>query len=189
MYKLLKNISARTVRRILDVDLDRPARVALEKPFLMEDMKDRRVDKWATTNMRRKKSSWESVLFIDKVMFEATGAGSWMLVQRPRGTPRHDPKYCRSKLKKPRKIMALAGRTASGSRFLSFLPPGVNMNSMQYIMMLKGAPMRLSRRDNLVILHDLSWVHISKQTQAFFKRHQLNQLLLPGKSHDIRPKF
>ena len=188
MYKLLKNISAKTVRRILDVDLDRPARVAPEKPYLTEDMKVRRVE-WATTNLRRKKSSCESVLFIDEVMFEATGGGSWRLVRRPRGTPRHDPKYCRSKLKKPRKIMALAGRTASGSRFLSFLPPGVNMNSMQYIMMLKGAPMRLSRRDNLVILHDLSRVHISKQTQAFFKRHQLNQLLLPGKSHDIRPKF
>ena len=79
MYKLLKNISARTVRRILDVDLDRPARVAPEKPFLTEDMKDRRVE-WAITNLRRKKSSWESVLFIDEVMFEATGGGSWRLV-------------------------------------------------------------------------------------------------------------
>ena len=28
MPKLLKNLSARTVRRILDIDLDRPARVA-----------------------------------------------------------------------------------------------------------------------------------------------------------------
>ena len=82
MYKLLKNISARTVRRILDVDLDRPARVAPEKPYLREDMKVRRVE-WATTNLRRK-SYWESVLFIDEVMFEATGGGgSWRLVRRP----------------------------------------------------------------------------------------------------------
>ena len=32
--RLLKNLSARTVRRILDIDLDRPARVAPEKIFL-----------------------------------------------------------------------------------------------------------------------------------------------------------
>ena len=34
MTKLLKNISPKTVRRILDIDLDRPVRVAPEKPFL-----------------------------------------------------------------------------------------------------------------------------------------------------------
>ena len=102
MYKLLKNISARTVRKILDVDLDHPARVAPEKPYLTEDMKVRRVE-WAITNLRRKKSSCESVLFIDEVMFEATGVGgSWRLVRRPQGTPRHDPKFCRRKYKKPR---------------------------------------------------------------------------------------
>ena len=129
MPRLLKNLSARTVRRILDIDLDRPARVAPEKIFLTDEMKVRRVE-WATTNLRRRKSYWESVLFIDEVMFEATGGGgSWRLVRRPRGTPRHDPKFCRSKYKKPRKIMALAGISASGSRFLTFLPPGVNTNS------------------------------------------------------------
>ena len=51
------------------------------------------------------------------------GGGSWRLIRRPQGTPRHDPKFCRSKYKKPRKIMALAGISASGSRFLTFLPP------------------------------------------------------------------
>ena len=44
-----------------------PARVAPEKPYLTDEMKVRRVE-WATTNLRRKKSSWESVLFIDEVM-------------------------------------------------------------------------------------------------------------------------
>ena len=186
MPRLLKNLSARTVRRILDIDLDRPARVAPEKIFLTDEMKVRRVE-WATTNLRRRKSYWESVLFIDEVMFEATGGGgSWRLVRRPRGTPRHDPKFCRSKYKKPRKVMALAGISASGARFLTFLPPGVNMNSEQYTKMMKGAPMRISRRDKLVILQDLSRVHTSKKTQAFFKKHQLNPLLLPGNSLDYR---
>ena len=52
--------------------------------------------------------------------------------------------------------------------------------------MMKGAPMRISRRDKLVILQDLSRVHTSKKTQAFFKKHQLNPLLLPGNSLDYR---
>ena len=90
MPRLLKNLSARIVRRSLDIDLDCPARVAPEKIYLTDEMKARRVE-WATTNLRRKKSSWESVLFVDEVMFEATGGGgSWRLVRRPRGTPRHD---------------------------------------------------------------------------------------------------
>ena len=80
--------------------------------------------------------------------------------------------------------MALAGISASGARFLTFLPPGVNMNYEQYTKMLKAAPMRISRRDNLVLLQDLSRVHTSKKTQAFFKKHQLNSLLLPGNSFD-----
>ena len=186
MPRLLKNLSPRTVRRILDVDLDRPARVAPEKIYLTDEMKARRVE-WATTNLRRKKTYWERVLFIDEVMFEATGGGgSWRLVRRPRGTPRHDPKYCRPKYKKPRKVMALAGISASGARFLSFLPPGVNMNSDQYTKMLTAAPLRISRRDELVILQDLSRVHTSKKTQAFFKKQRLNPLLLPGNSLDYR---
>ena len=50
MPRLLRNLSPRTIRRILDVELDRPARVAPEKPYLTEEMKARRV-KWSSANL------------------------------------------------------------------------------------------------------------------------------------------
>ena len=44
ILKTLKNIDARTVRRILKYDLDRPASVAPVKPFLTDDMEVRWLD-------------------------------------------------------------------------------------------------------------------------------------------------
>ena len=93
------------------------------------------------TNLRKLKITWQNVIFIDEVMLKAKGIGdSWRLVRRPQGTPRSDPKFCRGKFKWPRKIMALAGITASGSCFLSFLKSSVMMNSVKYCKMLKGEP-------------------------------------------------
>ena len=57
-----------------------------------------------------------------------------------RGGYGSDPKFCRGKFKWPRKIMAFAGITGSGSRFLSFLKPSVMMNSAKYCKMLTGEP-------------------------------------------------
>ena len=74
MSKLLSNISSRTVRSILDVELNRPVCVAPKKPYQTETMKARRVV-WLSSNLRRKKITWESVLFVDEVMFEARDGG------------------------------------------------------------------------------------------------------------------
>ena len=37
----------------------------------------------------------------------ARGGGGWRLVRRPRGVPRHHPKYCRPRYRKTCKVMAL----------------------------------------------------------------------------------
>ena len=184
MPRLLRNISGRTVRRLLDVELDRPARVSAEKPRLTEAMKERRLE-WAKRHLRRRKRTWERALFVDEVMFEARGAGGcWRLVRRRRGASRYEEKYCRKKFKRPSKVMALGGITSSGSRFLSFLPT----NKMEeYTKMLRKAPSRIAKKRNLMIMHDASKVHTAKKTSRFLKEQDLKCLVLPGNSPDLNP--
>ena len=78
------------------------------------------------------------MFYLDEVLFEASGGGGgWRLVRRPKGAPRHDPQYCLRRFKRPRKIMALAGITSEGTRFLEFLKPNQMMNSDLYCKLRK----------------------------------------------------
>ena len=83
--------------------------------------------------------------------------------------------------------MALAGILATGSRFLTFLQPRLMMNSEEYSRMMNFSPKKIAKKNNLMIVHDRSKVHIAKRTQAFFKNNQLKSLLLPGESPDLNP--
>ena len=174
------------MRRITREVLDRPASVATVKPYLTEANKAGRVQ-WVTANLRRRNRTWEEVIYIDEVMFEARGGGGWQLVRRPRGAPRSDPKYCRKKHTKLRKVMALAGISADGSRFLTFLRSGQPMNSLTYCKLLNKHVKKMVKQNNLMILHDKSRVHSLKLTQAYLKNEKLRSLMLPGKSPNLNP--
>ena len=185
MPKTLKSIDARTVRRITREYLDRPASVAPEKPFLTDELKSGRIE-WVNTNLRKRKSTWDHTLYLDEVMFEARGGGGWRLVRRPRGVNRHHPKFCRPRFRRTRKVMALAGIAADGSRFLTFLRLGQMMNSELYCKKLNKAK-KILKKKNLMILHDKAKVHSSKKTQAYLKKEKIRSLMLPGKSPDLNP--
>ena len=78
--------------------------------------------------------------------------------------------------------MALAGISARGSRFLTFLQPGLMMNSKEYSKMMNFTLKKIAKKNNMII-YNRSKVHTAKN-QAFFKNHQLKSFLLPGKSLD-----
>ena len=119
------------------------------KADLTEEMKSGRVE-WVKSKLRWKTSEWQGVLFVDEVLFEASDGGEgWWLVRRPRGAPGHDPQYCR---KRPRKIMALAGIAADGTRFLEFQM----INTELYCKILKKKAVKIVRQNELNILHDRS---------------------------------
>ena len=183
--RTLANIDARTVRRILFYDLDRPARIAALKPDLTEQNKMDRLA-WVKTNMRKPRRTWDLILFCDEVRFEAQGrGGSWRLVRRPRGVRRSHPAYCRRHFKKPRGQMALAGITSSGARFITFLKANQTMKSRDYCdLILRNAKPMLDHK-GLTILHDRSKVHDCKFSSYFFKRNGIKTKLLPAKSPDL----
>ena len=187
MPKTLKDIDGRMVRRIVRDDLDRPARVAPVKACLNGTMQSARVE-WVNSKLRRKSSEWQGALYIDEVLFEASGGGvGWRLVRRPRGAPRHDPQYCRRRFKRPRKIMALAGIASDGSRFLEFLRLNEMMNSELYCNLLKKKALKIVKERNLKILHDRSKIHTSRKTETFLNTEKVKTILLPGKSYDLNP--
>ena len=187
MPKLLRNLDARTIRRIMRDELDRPASVAPVKAVLTDEMRSERI-KWVKGKLKLRKAIWEDVLFCDEVMFQARGGGGdWRLVRRPRTAPRFAPKYCRRRYKRPRKLMALAGIAADGSRFLEFLKTGQMMKSVTYCKSLKKKALPLVKPRNLMILHDGAKIHSSRYTQNFLTQEKVKSLMLPGNSFDLNP--
>ena len=90
------------------------------------------------------------MFYLDEVLFEASGGGGgWRLVRRPKGAPRHDPQYCLRRFKRPRKIMALAGITSEGTRFLEFLKPNQVMNSDLYCKLLKKKALKIGKQRDI----------------------------------------
>ena len=73
------------------------------------------------------------------------------MVRRPRSAPRIDPQYCRKRYTKPRKIMALGGITADGSKFFTFLKTGKMMNSVLYCKLLNKHIKKIVKTKNLMI--------------------------------------
>ena len=128
------------------------------------------------------------MFYLDEVLFEASGGGGgWRLVRRPRGAPRHDPQYCLRRFKRPRKIMALAGITSEGTRFLEFLKPNQMMNSDLYCKLLKKKALKIVKQRNLIILHDRSNINSSRKTEAFLKTEEMKSIMLAGKSYALNP--
>ena len=167
-------------------DLGRLARVSARKPHLTDKMKLERVG-WSKRNLRKPKKRWDSVLYVDEVMFSTKADTTGRLVRRPRGASRTDPKYTRKTWKRPAKQMALCGFTSTGTRFVHFLPPGESMNSKRYTDFLSKQALMHMRTNDLTLLHDRSRVHTSKHSQNFLKENGVKSLLLPPSSPDLNP--
>ena len=132
------------------------------------------------------KKRWDSVLYVDEVMFSTKADTTGRLVRRPRGASRTDPKYTRKTWKRPAKQMALCGFTSTGTRFVHFLPPGESMNSKRYTDFLSKQALMHMRTNDLTLLHDRSRVHTSKHSQNFLKENGVKSLLLLNDSHECQ---
>ena len=95
--------------------------------------------------------------------------------------------YCLRRFKRPRKIMALAGITSEGTRFLEFFKPNQMMNSDLYCRLLKKEASKIVKQRNLIILQDRSKIHSSRKTAAFLKTEKMKSIMLPGKSYNLNP--
>ena len=97
-----------------------PCRVAPKKPFLTDAKKQERL-KWCKSELRKPKSKWAGVWWVDEVNFATKASTGGRMVRIPKGADRMAEKYQRPTFSKPTKIMGLAGFNGMGKRFLFLL--------------------------------------------------------------------
>ena len=184
-HKNIKIISARTIRRILLEELDLPACAPPKKPYLTKAMKLDSIA-WSKRGLSKTNDFWKRIAFFDEVLFECIGqAGGWRLVRQPKGCDRYNPKYCKNKYPKTRKLMAVCGISVTGYKFIKFLKPNQMMNSDSTARV--SARMCDLKKRRMKLLHDRSKVHWSKQTTALLAANRVEQVLLSARSADLNP--
>ena len=183
--KVVEKISPRTIRRILLEVLEMPCRVAPKKPFLTDAKKQERL-KWCKSELRKPKSKWAGVWWVDEVNFATKASTGGRMVRIPKGADRMAEKYQRPTFSKPTKIMGLAGFNGMGKRFLFLLEPGERLNSARYIQLMKKVVGRIKRSGGS-ILQDRARIHTSKMTSRFFSTVGVRSALLPATSPDCNP--
>jgi transposase len=84
--------------------------------------------------------------------------------------------------------MFWAGITRTGRRISKFLEVNENMNSENFVKILKQARVPdFLKRHNLKLLQDRATPHISKPTSNYLKSQGVQTLLIPGVSPDFNP--
>ena len=129
--KTAGHLSRRTINTIVKEELGRRSGVAALKPFLTTKMKENRLA-WAAGHRYWGVTRWGRYLYGDETYFMTKNQTGGRRVRREEGSSRYDPRYTRTKYKRPEKLMAWAAISASGRRVLHFLPPHTTMTGSRF---------------------------------------------------------
>ena len=166
--KELGHLSRRTISDIIVNQVGLRSRVKARKPHMTEAKKLERKE-WATKHQKWTNAKWGQYLFSDEAFFWTKSETGGRTVRRPVGK-RYDPKYTARNYKKPQKLMFWAGITRTGRRISKFLEVNENMNSENFVKILKQARVPdFLKRHNLKLLQDRATPHISKPTSSYLK--------------------
>ena len=140
----MANVSPRTIWRILLEVSKVPCKVALRKPLLTKANKEERI-KWSKAELRKGKSKWEQMWFVDEVNFSTKVSTGGPLVRIPEGADRSEEKYQRQTYSNPTKVMGPCGFNDNGQRFMFLLEPGERMNSGRYVGLVRKVADNIKR--------------------------------------------
>ena len=185
--KELGKLSRRTVSRIARVELGLKSCVRAKKPYLTDAKKlDRR--NFAAKHQKWSRTKWGQYLFADEAFFWTKHQACGNKVRRPEGM-RYDPKYTEAKYKKPQKLLFWAGITRSGKRISGFLDDGAQMNSENFVKLLKKSRVpAFLKKNKLKLLQDRATPHTSAATKSYLNSVGVKGvLLIPGTSPDFNP--
>ena len=181
----LKNISTRTIRRVLLVDLKMPSFVATKKPLLTKRMKETRL-KFARKYIKWNSRMWSKCLFTDESEFETISGRKYKRVRRRKDEDKYQDKYIQRVVKHPAKTMIWASVCARGFGNIFFLPQNSRMNSSIYHDVIKDYLLpTMSKYRCLLFLQDNASPHTSKQTSSYLKQNNIQTLYLPASSPDL----
>ena len=179
----LKDISLRTIRRVILVDLKLGSFVTRKKPFLSKSMKIKRL-KFARKYIKWTAKDWGEIVFTDESMVQTSCQNISRRVRRKWGEGSHDPKYCIQIFKNPEQIMiwtSFSGTTGPGKIYI--LPPKEKMNAAKYQEVLKTH----LKPNKKIILQDRAPPHRAKSTLNFLKENKIQNIFIPPSSPDLNP--
>ena len=183
----LKDISTRSIRRILLEELNLKSHVAAKKPLLTKSMKQKRI-RFARKYLHWTPKMWRKCIFTDESSFETSIGCGYRRVRRKTGENRYNEKYTKKSIKHPASVMIWASICAQGPGKIFLLPPNVKINSDIYVKVLKKylLPSMVSLRCTY-FLQDKATPHTSLRTNSFLKENSIQTVQLPGSSPDINP--
>uniref|UniRef100_A0A674EJM0 Tc1-like transposase DDE domain-containing protein n=1 Tax=Salmo trutta TaxID=8032 RepID=A0A674EJM0_SALTR len=176
-----------TISRILHMN-GLWGRVARRKPFLtMKNIQARL--KFAKTNIKSAKSTWENVLWSDETKVELFGHNSKRYVWRKNNTAHH-PKNTMPTMKHGGGSIMLWGCFSSAGTGALIRVEGI-MNSSKYQAILaqnlQASVRKLKIKRKFTFQHDNDPKHTSKSTKAWLHQKKINVLEWPSQSPDLNP--
>jgi transposase len=201
MRKVAKDldISERTIRRIVKVNLGAKSRARIAKQLISSDAKTKRLER-AKKLLSRLKRGAQITLFSDEKVFTIDQASSSRsdryISQLPVPEVPDNIKHV-SKTKHPASVMVFGLVSSDGKKMpLVFIPNGIKINTEEYIRILKDhvKPWIEANYDlqntKIVFQQDGAPAHTSKRTQEWLKNNlpdYWGKDLWPPNSPDLNP--
>jgi len=185
--QVLGNVSQRTIRRRLQVDLNLPSRKAARKPLLTPLMKTKRLA-FANKYQHWTPEQWSSVMFSDESTFKCIQMRH-RSVRRPKGSSPFNSRYTVKTVKHPDGVMVwgcFSGNKGSGG--LYFLPKNVTMNADRYIEVLRDhLEVQFQIHQCQIFMHDSAPCHKARKVTKWLQDSNIPVLDWPGNSPDLNP--
>lgn len=180
------NVSTRTIRRRLQMDLKLPSRMPSKKPLMPKAAVKRRIA-FCRKYAHWTPEDWAKVLFSDESTFRQFNNVRGF-VRRPPGSNPNDPRFVTTTVKHCPQVMVWGCFSSGGRGGLYFVPKGATMNSQRYRSVLDDkVPVWMNVLSCEIFQHDSAPCHKSKLVTGWLRTNQIEVLDWPSYSPDLNP--
>lgn len=182
----MSDVSTRTIRRRLQIDLNLPARMPSKKPLMPATAVKRRLT-FCRKYAHWTQDDWAKVLFSDESIFRQFNNVRGY-VRRPPGSNPNNPRFVTTTVKHCPQVMVWGCFSAEGRGGLYFVPKGESMNSQRYLNVLNDKlPLWMDILSCNTFQQDSAPCHKSKSVTSWFRTNQIEVLDWPSYSPDLNP--
>ena len=184
----LRDVSKRTIQRVILKELNLPSRAAAKKPFLTEAQKLRRSD-WANRHKNWSRAKWAKVLWSDETHIELwKGAQVCKRVRRPSSISRYHASFVTRTVKHPPKLMIWASFGNGKLGDLYFVEPNAKMNAKMYREVLEThLKSSMTKTGCSIFMQDGAPCHTARTILAWLDESGVPVLDWVGQSCDMNP--
>ena len=184
----LRNVSLRTIQRVILKELNIPSRIAAKKPHLTQAQKERRLG-WANRHRRWSRVKWAKVLWSDETHIEQwQGSNQCRRVRRTSFFSRYDPNFILRSVKFPPKLMIWGSFGNGRLGDIYFVQKNEKMNAQMYTNVLqKHLHRSMAKTGCSVFMQDGAPCHKAKSVMKWLDDQDVSVLEWVGQSPDANP--